>query len=104
MKSIKKEQFEQSVMESSAPVLVDFTADWCISCKQLAPALSHLEKEKEEVKLYSVNVDEEQSLANHFGVMSLPTVVLFEKGKEVGRFSGALPLKQIRDFLSENGI
>ena len=80
--------FEQET-QVAGPVIVDFWAPWCNPCRMLAPVLEELAKDKPEVKVCKVNIDEEQALAERFGVMSIPTVVVFENGKEVDRLVGA---------------
>ena len=76
---ITKENFENEVLKSEVPVVVDFWASWCGPCKMLAPELKALSEEG--VKVGKVNVDEEGELAMKFGIMSIPTVILFKNGK-----------------------
>ena len=77
-------------------VLVDFYANWCGPCKMLGPVL---EKVSDEIKIIKVNVDNNQDLAREYGVMSIPCVILFDKGSEVKRSVGFLPESKLRDFI-----
>lgn len=85
---IGKDEFEDKVLKSDSPVLVDFYADWCGPCKMAAPVLDELSEEQDAVKIMKVNVDENQELAQEHGVMSIPTVVLFNNGEEENRKIG----------------
>ena len=79
-------------------VLVDFYANWCGPCKMLGPVL---EKISDEVKVLKVNVDENQDLAREYGVMSIPCVILFDKGKEIKRSVGFMPEAKLREFIKD---
>lgn len=80
--TLKKENFEDEVMKSQIPVLIDFWAGWCGPCKMLSPIVDEVAKElNETVKVAKVNIDEEQDLAKSFGIMSIPTLVLIKNGK-----------------------
>jgi len=89
MLELTDKNFDQEVLNSDLPVLVDFYGEWCPPCKMAAPVLEELAKEYErKVKFAKVNVDENPKMAQKYGVMSIPTVALFAKGKEVGRIVG----------------
>ena len=89
---ITKENFEQVVLNSDKPVLVDFWATWCGPCKMMGPVIDQLSEELAgKVVVGKVNVDEQQELAVRYGVMSIPTVVLFRGGKEDKRSVGFMP-------------
>lgn len=86
---VKSDDFEVKVLKADVPVLVDFYAEWCGPCKMAAPVLDELADEADgKYEIVKVNVDEEQELAGKYGVMSIPTVVLFNKGEEVERKIG----------------
>ena len=88
--------FEDEVIKSSVPVLVDFWAPWCGPCKMIAPFLSQLADEyADRVKIAKVNVDEEQDLAGRHGVVSIPTLVVYKGGTIVNQKMGALPKQEI---------
>ena len=94
--------FEQEVLASEKPVLVDFWATWCGPCKMLAPVLQEFAGEHPEVKVGKVNVDEEMALASRFGVSSIPTLILFRGGHPVATSVGFVPKARIEAFVSEN--
>lgn len=94
---ITKENFEQEVLNSNTPVVVDFWATWCGPCKMLAPELEELAEEG--VKVGKVNVDEEGELAMKFGIMSIPTVILFKDGKIEKKTVGYMTKDQLKSEL-----
>ena len=82
MESINEANFDEKVVQSSSPALVDFWAEWCGPCKMLTPVLEELSKENEsKINIYKVNVDENQQLAVKFGIRSIPTLLLFKGGE-----------------------
>ena len=94
--------FENEVMHSDKPVLVDFYADWCGPCKMLSPVLHELAEEKaDELKIGKVNVDEQMELAMRFQVSSIPMVVLFKDGKPVAKSVGFRSKAEISAMVEE---
>src|ERR671924_1617035 len=84
--------FEEEVLKSDRPVIVDFWAEWCGPCHAIAPVLDKIADErKDEVKLVKVNIDEEQQLAMRYGIASIPTIVLFKDGQPAAAAIGAQP-------------
>lgn len=91
--------FGQEVMNSDKPVLLDFWASWCGPCRMVAPLVEEIAKERPDIKVVKVNVDEEQKLAMQFGVTSIPTLVVMKNGKVVNQAVGARPKSQILAML-----
>ncbi len=88
--------FEASVLGSETPVLVDFWADWCTPCHMVAPVVEEISRENEKtLKVAKLNVDENPAIAQRYGVMSIPTLILFKGGEEVARLIGARPKDDI---------
>ncbi len=98
---VNLENFAQEVLKSDKPVLLDFYADWCGPCKMMAAEIDAYAEETTKVKVCKLNVDESTDLAMTFGVMSIPTVILFDNGQEVKRFVGAKEKHQIAEFVGE---
>jgi thioredoxin 1 len=90
--NVTGESFEQDVLKSDTPVLVDFWAEWCGPCHAVSPVLERIaEERKGELTLVKVNIDEEQELAQRYGVMSIPTMILFRDGAPAAAAIGAQP-------------
>ncbi|MBP6340365.1 MAG: thioredoxin [Faecalibacterium sp.] len=93
--TITKENFAQEVLQSEKPVLLDFWASWCGPCRMLSPIVDEVAEERGDVKVGKVNVDEQPELAGEFGVMSIPTLLVFEQGKLVRQVVGARPTASV---------
>ena len=92
--------FEQEVIQSEKPVIVDFWAEWCGPCHAVAPVLERIaEERKDEVKLVKVNIDDEQELAMRYGIASIPTIVLFKDGRPAAAAIGAQPKSRLEQAL-----
>ena len=97
---ITRENFENEVMKSNIPVLIDFWAPWCGPCRMMGPIIEQLAEEYEgKAKVGKVNVDEEAELSQAFGVMSIPTIVLVKDGKIVKQAVGARPKAEVEAML-----
>lgn len=97
--SVNKNNFNQEVLNSDKPVLMDFWAPWCGPCRMVVPLVEEIAKERSDIKVVKINVDEEQELAMQFGVMSIPTLVVMNNGKIVNQVTGARPKAQILAML-----
>ena len=97
--TITKENFAQEVLQSEKPVLLDFWASRCGPCRMLSPIVDEVAEERGDVKVGKVNVDEQPELAGEFGVMSIPTLLVFEQGKLVRQAVGARPKASVLDLL-----
>ena len=92
--------FEEEVLKSEIPVLVDFYADWCGPCQMVSPIVDEISGERSDVKVCKVNVDEQVELAQAFGVSSIPTLAVISGGKLVNHAVGAQPKSAILDMLN----
>ena len=86
--NITKENFEQEVLRSEKPVLLDFYADWCGPCRMVAPTVHEIAEENDYIKVGKINVDENPDLATEYGVMSIPTLIVVKDGKVVNQAVG----------------
>lgn len=97
--TISKSNFQDEVMNSDKPVLIDFWATWCGPCRMLAPIIEEIANEHNDIKVGKVNVDEEAELAEKFDIESIPTLVLIKNGKIVSRSLGYRPKSDIEEML-----
>jgi len=98
---MNKEKFDKEVLQSKDIVLVDFNANWCGPCQMLKPILEEVSNEKQDVKFVSVNIDDEDELAEEYEVFSIPCLVVFKDGKEVKRNVGFVPKEEIEKLIGE---
>lgn len=97
--TVTQSNFEQEVLKSPVPVLVDFWASWCGPCRMLSPVVDEIGAEREDVKVCKINVDEEQELAVQFGVMSIPTLMVFKNGAAANTSVGVIPKEKILEMI-----
>lgn len=99
---ITTEDFEREVLNSEVPVLVDFFATWCSPCKMMSPIVEELAKEMEgKAKVYKVDTDEEQNLAIKYGIMSIPTFIIFRNGEIVSKAVGMRDKEELINLLNK---
>ena len=96
---INKSNFQNEVLNSEKPVLLDFWAPWCGPCRMVSPVVDEIASERGDIKVGKVNVDEQPELAGQFGVMSIPTLVVMKNGKLANKTVGAKPKAQILAML-----
>lgn len=104
--AVRTDEFEDEVLRSDGPVIVDFWAEWCGPCRAVAPVLAEIALERAgEIRVVKVNIDEEPELAQRYGIMSIPTIVLFKGGEPAAAAIGAQPKRMLERSLglAENG-
>lgn len=100
VKQVNTNEFKDEIKEGTT--LVDFFANWCGPCKMLSPVLDKLSDEIEGVKFIKVDVDTANEIAVEYGIMSIPTLIIFKDGKEVSKQIGLMPKEALIDFINEN--
>jgi len=93
--NITNQNFNEEVIQSDKPVLIDFWASWCGPCRMIAPIVEEIAEERNDIKVGKINVDDEPELATRFGIMSIPTLVVIKDGEIVNKLVGARPKNQI---------
>ena len=96
---INTKNFASEVLQSDKTVLIDFYADWCGPCKMLSPIVEQVASENEDLKVVKVNVDDSPLIANEFGIVSIPTLVVIKNGKETNRAVGVLSKSEILELV-----
>lgn len=97
--NINKENYNEEVLNSSKPVLLDFWAPWCGPCRRVVPIVEEIANERSDIKVGKINVDEQPELAKEFNVLSIPTLVVMKEGKIVNQSLGAKPKNEILEML-----
>lgn len=99
VKNINEQEFENEVLKSDIPVLVDFWAPWCGPCKMLGPIVEQVAQKTQGIKVVKLNVDDAISTAQKYGVVSIPTLIVFNGGKEVKRSVGLISEQQVSELI-----
>ena len=97
---ITNKNFEEEVLNSNKPVIIDFYADWCGPCKMMSPIIDNIAEENSNIKVGKVNVDEAGELAIKYNIMSIPTIIVFKEGKEYKKFVGVTSKENILSGLN----
>ena len=96
---ITKDNFTSEVLDYKGTVLVDFWADWCGPCRMLSPIVDEVANENPNIKVGKINVDEQQELSAQFGIMSIPTLLVFKNGEKVSESIGLIPKEQVEKMI-----
>jgi thioredoxin 1 len=99
VKDVTDASFQAQVLEADTPTLVDFWAPWCGPCRVVSPVLEEIGAERSDMQVVKVNIDENQQVAGQYGVISIPTMILFKNGQPVHKIVGAYPKKRLEQEL-----
>ena len=97
--NINNNNFNEEILNSEKKVLLDFWAPWCGPCRMVVPLVEQIAEDRPDIKVGKINVDEEPELAQQFGIMSIPTLIVMEKGQILNKATGARPRKAIENML-----
>ena len=97
--AVTEKDFDAQVLESEQAVLVDFWAEWCGPCHAIAPVLDQIAEERNDLKVVKLNIDEQPAIAQRYGVMSIPTLILFKDGEPAAAAVGAMPKSMLEERL-----
>lgn len=101
IQNIKKDIFQKEVLDSKETVIIDFNANWCGPCRMLRPILEEVSNENPNIKIVSINVDEEKSLTKEYHVFSIPCLIFVKDGKEMKRHAGLVTKEELENLINE---